>query len=332
MERNKLLERVQSLINLAERTDNEDEAQTFRQKADKLMVDYAIEQAELDAVRPAEQRSTPESLWIREFIRAKSTIKQDMCKALDSIAIHCRCKAVFFNYDADYGTVSAKVFGYASDLRYFEMLFTVVQLHMSGRIEPTPDVKLSLDENVYRLHEAGIKWARIADMLNRADWSGIYGPQSRGLKGRNPETAHWREAVRPSPNDPNMLIPWGGPSGDGKRLISAYKRWCKKIGDTPRAIPNPDAYQRGFAEGYVRRLQVRLWELERYGDWRGSTALVRRTESVDEALRAEFPNVVQEEAEERRIDLSAIAHGREAANEVDLTGNKMSDAEKAAIE
>jgi hypothetical protein len=335
MEQSKVLERVHKLLERAEHpgTDGE-EAEACRAKADKLMFDYAIEQADLDASRPAEKRSKPETLQVI-VCPSKTPIRQAMLDMVTSLASHCRLQVIFHNL-TEYEwfmdrNVEASLFGYSADLRYFEMLFAIVHLHMSSRISPKADPSLSLDENVYNLHEAGIKWEKIADMLNRRDWSSGYGDRKTTGSGhvgnRNPATAHWRKKVRASKNDPNTLIPWP----DGHRLINAYKRHCKAIGETPRAIPNPDIYRRSFAMAYASRLQQRLYTMQS-GSTGVGTALDLRRDSIESLVAETFPELVTVERDDlNKIDYNAVQDGYAAANEVDLAGNRVKNATKGSL-
>jgi hypothetical protein len=329
MEQNKVLLRVHKLLERAEHPGTPpEEAESSQRMADKLMLDYAIEQADLDATRPAAERAKPESLTV-VVCPINTPIKQSMADMVSSLATHCRSKAIFHHLRSTYNfgntSVKATIYGYPADLRYFEMLFAIVHLHMSARISPKADPALSLDENVYNLHEAGIKWEMIADMLNRADWSGYYGPG--GYYDRNPATAHWRKSVRASKNDPNTLIPWP----DGHRLINAYKRHCKAIGDMPRAIPNPDVYRRSFAMAYAARLQQRLWRMQHSSNVVG-TALDLRRDSIAAMIAEIYPELLEMERDDpSKIDYNAVDAGYSAANEVDLAGNRVGNATKGQL-
>jgi hypothetical protein len=327
MEQDAILRRVQALLDRAEHEDTPPhEADASRAKADELMTKYAIEQAELDAARPADKRQKPETLRVTVCSMA-NPIKQSMTDMATSLADHCRLGIVYHD-GWSHGDRTATLIGYPSDLRYFEMLFAIVHLHMSSRIEPKPNPNLSLDENVYILHEAGINWQHIADLLNREDWSMGYGDKkvsgSHHVGQRNPETSHWRKAIRPSKVEPHALIPWP----DGHRLINAYRRHCKAIGETPHAIPAPARYQRSFAVGYVMELQARLAEMDRK-EYTGSSALVLRSDSIDAFKRELFPDLAKmDRDDDGRVDRAGYRAGRSAGKEVELNGNK-AEASKA---
>jgi hypothetical protein len=313
-----ILARVRKLIERADHAGtSETEADACRAKAERLMLQHAIDEEQLDALRPAASRTVPEKTGI-EVCDAANPIRQNLCDLVQYIASHCRCQVVFYNLYGKYGRTSAVLVGYPSDLRYVELLFTSVLLHLSGQVEPTPDPLKSFDENVYILHEAGVKWQRIADVMNRAYDNHRY--ENINDEAAQDRMAVWRKSVRPSKDQPGVLVPWP----DGARLKNAYRRHCAKIGEEPRAIVSPATYQRNFAEGYVGRIATRLYNMRKANADIG-TALVRRTEDVTAAFNEFFPPELLGEAKKRketRYDYEAQNAGRRAGDLADLTGGR----------
>lgn len=303
---NKILNTVRNLIAKAEGTDNETEADAYRAKADKMMMDYAIEQAELDATKPAEFRIKPERLTFK-ICPSGHKLEQYFIDLVATIAAHVRCEVVYFNAYRKYGDTSAFCIGYSSDLQYLELLFTTLFLHMSGEVEPHPDHSKSFDENVHMLHEAGVKWARIANLMNHSFRT-------------KPWNQGWRDAVKMGKdNDQDTLVPWP----DGHRLINAYRRWCKEIGEEPRAIVSPIAWQRNFCDSYVGRISTRLWEMRQANPGTGG-GLVLRQESVKEMMDEIFPPKDLKKHKQKRLDRyegEARNSGRRAANTADLNAS-----------
>lgn len=299
MEQDKVLARVRKLLERAEHEATpEHEADSARQMADDLMLKYAIEQADLDASRPAAQRMTPEVLKI-DIIRADSAVKQWMVNVVMYLVGHCRSRVVFHGLGEEwtYGNTSATVIGYESDLRYFELLFTVIQLHFSGAVDPKRDDSISFEENCYRFHEAGITYRKMVHMLF-------------------PEVPH---------SDNPEIRKMGG------RCKTGYRKACKARGEEPRGIPNPDIYQKSFARAYSFRIWERLQAMER-NQSAVSTALVRRTESVAEKVVELFPNLTQvDSSDDGRTDIAGLMAGRQAGSEVDLTGTRMGSGNKIPL-
>lgn len=269
----RMLEKVRALIAKAESTDSPAEAEALFERAEKLMTKHMIDEAMLEATRPAEARMTPEVITID--ICAKGGLDDQFTDLAMFLASHFGCRIIFTGLGIKWlNKITARVYGYASAVRSFEMLYTGLHLDLAGQLTPKPDRQRSFDENVYILHEAGVKWQEIARMMNRAYLTG--------------PTAGWRQAVRPSKTDPESLVPWP----DGHRLINAYKRWCKEIGDTPRAIQSPVTFQRNFAQGYIYRINARLYEMKRKEEMQAGvgTALVLRQEAVDEMYEEHNPD------------------------------------------
>ncbi len=208
---NKILDKVRKLIAKSESTDSPEEGDALRAHAEKLMLEYAIEQAMLDETRPAEQRIKPEQLNIY-ICPSNHKLAQYFIRLMATLASHCRVEVINLNMYGKFGNTVAFCVGYASDLRYLELLYTTLFLHMSGEIEPKVDADKSFDENVHMLHAAGISWRRIVHIMC-------------------PEISKF---------DDHEIRKAGG------RCKTAYRRWCKEIDEEPRVIVSPIGYQRNF--------------------------------------------------------------------------------------
>ena len=302
----------------------QEEIDTCLEMADKWMTEHAIEQAQLDALRPADERVKPEILRLVVCERGNPLWRQ-LVDLAGYLATYCRCKEVYYGLQSNgrYG-IDIKLVGFPADLRYFEMLFTSLVLQMTSNLEPKPDLTKSLAENVYILHEAGVKWRRMADVLNKTNgtWDAHNGFQA------NPAVEHWRKEVRPSKTDPDMLIPWP----DGHRLINLYRRWCREIGELPRAIQSPIAYQRNFAEGFAGRVSMRLWEMEHRKQGTG-TALALRTEAVKEMYDEHFGELKEDKRKrpELRTDIDAWYAGCKAGDQADIGLTRVKDANRPQL-
>lgn len=297
----------------------QEEIDTCLTLADKWMTEHAIEQAQLDATRPAEERVKPEMLRM-VVCEAGNPLWRQLVDLAGYLSTYCRCREVYYGLRSNgrYG-IDIKLVGFPADLRYFEMLFTSLVLQMSANLEPKPDVTKSLAENVYILHEAGVKWRRMADLLNRAAGKNDL---------RQPLTDRWWDEIRRSKSQPNLLIPWP----DGHRLINLYRKHCKAIGELPRAIQSPVAYQRNFAEGFAGRISMRLWDMEHRKQGTGK-ALALRTEAVKEMYDEHFGELKEHKRKrpELRVDYDAYMAGRAAGDQADIGLTRVSDANKRQL-
>lgn len=290
-ELNKVLERVRNLIAKAESTDSDHEAQALRERADSMMLEYAITEAELDATRPAEQRVRPEKLVI-DICESASMFARYHITLINLLADHCRCTIIFHNAYGKYGRTQVSAVGFPSDLRYLELMYTAVYLHMSGEIEPKPDPAKSFGENCYVLHAAGISWRRIVFLTI---------PESRDYLA----DVEVRNA--------------------GGRCKTAYRRYCAEIGEQPVRINSPVSYQRNFCEAYVGRIAGRLYQMRQSQSGIG-TSLVLRMEDVQKTFEEMFPpedsTPISASKQNFRYDAAAQAAGRASGDRARLTADK----------
>lgn len=162
MPEDKILDRVRALINKADDpAATEAERDTYLQKADSLMLKYAIDQALLDANKNDDRR-TPVSRRIRVF-DIDSPWDSKFQTILSEIGRSTRSN-VATHYDG-----SVTVVGMGEDVDYFELLWTSVFLGFVSRLEPRWDNALGFDLNVYNLKMAGMKWSRIAEIANASN-------------------------------------------------------------------------------------------------------------------------------------------------------------------
>jgi hypothetical protein len=161
----KMLERVRALLAKADGTNFPAEADTFREKADELMTQYAIEQWEVDeaqagvGARPKPERRDFDMSWYRENSRSN-----ELWRLMQAVAYHCRVRLVYWRVS---GTIPAV--GIPSDLDWFDLLFTHLMLQMGKGLEPHPNPERSMIENLVTMKEAGMKWERIGELLINID-------------------------------------------------------------------------------------------------------------------------------------------------------------------
>lgn len=323
----KVLSKVRALIDKADHAATpKAEADACRARAEEMMLKYAIAEAELDKTRPAAQRMVPETYRFT-LCSGDNPVKQQLVDLVTTVANHCRCQVVIHFYKAKSAACEITAVGYNSDLRYMELLVTSLMLHVSGEVEPAVDPAKSFDENVYILHDAGVKWERIARLMNRT-----YEQYKDDFPGgaQSPESwmvRDWRKSVRPSKTQPEVLVPWP----DGHRLINAYKRHCAKIGDEPRAITSPKTYQRSFVQAYVREVSIRLFDMRQANEGIG-TALALRFEDVTDKVKELFPKMGKLNWKPINTDYRASAAGREAGSRANLNvGRSAADRNKREL-
>jgi Protein of unknown function (DUF2786) len=356
MELSKTLATVRALIAKAEDCDNPEssafnpaEAQAYRDKADALMLKYAIDEAMLEMARPAAERTKPEVIEVE--IGKYSDMTGWLLTMTSNLARHCRCR-IRNNSRYNKGVWFSKVYGFSSDLRYFEFLYTTIRLHFLGALRPQIDPALTLADNAYNFHNAGYNWLAMAE---------FYGWRKVDVYGWD-----WGDHCEEHPEDTDTKVPYKNRETDeyapatkiGGIFKRAYLAAVKARGETPTQIPasGTEAFRYCAAQAYVNRIRIRLADTERKRGEAGSE-LVLRTDDLDEFFKAENPDLFVErepvppcpECEKaksghcrkhpkgsygRTIAWSSAgyARGTAHANTADLTGGQTPGRTKKAVE
>lgn len=171
--RKKMLKRVADLIAKAEGTEFSAERDALRNKADDLMVRYAIEEAELarDQGRNLKAEVEKKSMSVAG---PDSPYRQQLIDLHWSLVRHSRCQAVYHGMRSNVSQpVYATVVGMPADLEYVEMVFTSLRLQMVNELEPVYDHGKTLQENVYEMRNAGMKNSRIEEQCGLSGGSAV---------------------------------------------------------------------------------------------------------------------------------------------------------------
>lgn len=231
----RILAKVRGLLaKAADSSIGPEEADLFRQKADELMVKYAISSWQLKTADANDRDIIGRKYdfsWYSESEHA-GTLWSIMLR----VSRHCRVKIV--TYRPDWYNHEIPVVGLKSDLDWFDLLFTNIMADFIAGLEPRPNRELSFDENVAALKESGMKWLRIAELLFEAEML--------PLKYGHPNTDH-----PPTQQQVHAM-------GLGPR----YTRFCSET-NRPRLRVTPAIYRRSYSAGYDDRLWERLSEMRR---------------------------------------------------------------------
>jgi len=222
--RAKILAKVRKVLDQAageQAVGNFAAAETFQAKADTLMMEYAIEEAEIAFAAPAGSRERPvfreydyEASGFGDISEDLATVFNELCKTVGVMRV-------------DWSWKKAKLIGFVHDLDYLDLLWTSIKLQMVNELSPHPIPGKSLEDNLIMLKETGLKWEDIFDQLKKA---GFY-----------PHTQNWERRI-------------------GVKYTGIYTRYCQATGRT-RQYANPTVYRRSFLEGYLYRITGRLREM-----------------------------------------------------------------------
>lgn len=218
--REDIMRKVAALLAKAESTGFSEERDALIAKADQLMMAYQIEAFELEFRKSKSERRTPEVRVFEYGTTGNREADQEMVQVFHDLA---RMVGVHLGF---WGWQTSKAVGYAEDLEYLQMLFMNIRLHLALQLEPKPDPKLPLEDNVAMLKEAGLKWVRIHELLKTA---GIM------------ENIPWERRI-------------------GVRFTKIYTDFCKE-NNRERVYTNPDVWKRNFIQGYCSEIRQRIREM-----------------------------------------------------------------------
>lgn len=294
-DRDKIIGKVQALLNKAASSGFTAEAEALRNKADELMTKFIIEEHELRAARPAGEREDPIH---HRFILAEagSPMRQQLADLAHTVATHCRCRVVFYGLSQPGSRyrLSCNVYGFPTDVEYFTLMLTSLQSQMANELEPKPDPDMSVWENFTMLKQSGLAWPRVFEVMGLSFNDG------------RKELMKYRA--------------WRNESGEGAERNVPPGTYVR-------------SFAQGFANQVDSRLwQIRVTRDKKLDEAPG-TALVLfdRSSIVDEYFAQENPGVRSVKTPEQRMVGSALRRGREAATRADLGLDRIGNAPRGQI-
>lgn len=285
-ELNKLMNRIQSLLSLADQPGIAPEAANgFRQRAESLMRQYRQDEENLIASDQPEIAPGVHRLWLGpadDQTRANSgghasatgeSFYREWYALAYAAARHAGaeiCSRWGRNPETGEYGIFAIMVGYSGDLRLAEMIYSNARIVFGERLEPKPDASLSDQVNAYRLRSAGITRDRAATLI----WG---------------ETSHARAAM----------------------VGKLYKAECAARGEAPaldgRGV-NAALYRDEFAKAFASELEYRLRRARDAADSVGGRmVLAGRAERVKEAFYQEFPDYRPQPKTEVAVVETAVA-------------------------
>ena len=329
-----VLSKVRKLVERAEHESTDpNEADACRRMADALMLKYAIDEMMLDKSRPADQRQRPGILTV--YTGPYNEASGHVGWLLEKLAAHCRCQVrMYFSYTSRDEGWQCKVYGFESDLRYFEMLFTTVRLHMLGILLPRVDRTASLEDNAYRLHNAGYNWLQIAEMYGWKKYRSGYWAEYNGTLPPNEianKTPYWHKDEG-----------WKSASQVGSNVKRAYHRECARRGETVQIIAanGTKTYRQSAADGYMSTIGSRLYDLRRHQARGTDLILASRVDDIAALFKEDNPDLFEEKVvsvddvtpakkggrkvrayKPRRVNEDAWQRGSAHAQTADLSGH-----------
>jgi hypothetical protein len=318
METDKILDKIRGLISKAESLETSgdklamNEAMACRSRADAMMQKYAVE--EWQAYQKAPQTELKPTRIKIDLGEHDNPFLTEIATLVNVISRFCKCSSIWMTGSGYGDTLEyAWVYGYESDLRYFEMLFTSIHLHMVGAIFPKPDPAKTLRQNAFELHNAGLNWFDIAK---------AYG---------------WFQ-VPPYPSEPkNMYVnkntgareTWARSIG---RIKQAYGDECASRDVVPMRIPpnGSETFRRNAASGYLARISQRLKEIAGQRGSGTELVLADKSQNINAALADDFPSAHATFSKKITYNEAAYRRGVSHANTAALN-HEATAAERKAL-
>jgi hypothetical protein len=277
------------------------EALACRERADAMMQRYAVQ--EWQTIQAAPVKAKPKRIKIN-IGEADNPFLTEMATLVNIVAKFCKCSSVWMTGSAYAPTGKQEycwVYGYESDLRYFEMLFTTLFLHMGGAIFPKPDPNKTLGQNAYELHNAGLNWFDIAKAY------GWYKVESRPGEAQN---------MYVNQNTSERLS-WSKSIGSIKK---AYAVEVARRHEEPLRIPPSGSYtfRLNAAQGYLSRIGQRLREISGQRGSGAELVLADKSQNITAMLAEDFPAMKNASARKNTYNAAAYAKGTQHANSASL--------------
>lgn len=296
MSTDKILERVRLLLDRAEHPNTPGpEAELCFAQANKLMVKHAIDEALIRSQQTASERQAPERREVKLGEGRIAEFWPTLRTILSAAALTNRCRVITFAG----GGSKCEIFGFAEDVAWVEMLYTSIYFSFISQINPKWDESKDYDENVYNFKVAGFKWY---DINEEAIKHGA--PDARALE----EVFDWR-------NGGTKKVPGKKIKGT---MITAYKRWAKKIGDNNLVSTTSfDEYRRQFSDAFGTRIAARLQRMQEENEQEtknhegAALALRDRMDDVDEFLWGTYPHL-HPESRKKEMELRRARREEEA--------------------
>lgn len=298
MNENPMLGKIQALIAKANSTDSPQEREALLAKADELMQKYAIDAAMLSAAKKLNGGKQEEPIKdLFQFGQSGEDMLNQWYNLAIAVAEHFDCRFMGWSNGNGY------MVGFPSNIEMAQMLYTSLHLHALAKLDPSPNKDLSFEQNVFELHEAGLRWRDIAHQMDKAwhEASELGIPLSDGWK----------------------LIGWDEKRKDGGRLIRACKAWAKAIGEPYIATSSPVTFRRSYAQGFLNEVRDRFSILKSYKEQQveatagAALVLFDRSKLVD-ALFDEVRGGQKDRKSRVKVQYDAYERGRAEGRKADL--------------
>lgn len=328
-----MLRKIQALLDKADGTDFGPERDTYRAKADEMMLKYSVEQYHLEEVRRARGEAVSLRPITKDIIVPWHKFAQKTYDLLLTLGSAIGVQMLYRGWEHGWRIT---LVGFEVDVRYVEMLWTTLRVQMLDMMEPEVDLSKTFDENVFALRQAGMDWMMVRQRMNAhvtVEWRPQY---SYDMDWSERDLCTPRnEKDRQNKHILSQSGPWpyccDSKSGTNTRLLSAYRRQCELHNVDPAVIRSVEGYRNAWADSFRYRIRERLTSKRGQGD--AALVLRNKAEEVrdvwqdlyDEMHKDDVP--VEPGKPSKRVakyvepawDPQGAARGRAAADKADLS-------------
>lgn len=265
----KIIDKIAKLLAQAEHPNTSDvERDTFLAKADAMMLQHAIDEAQVRASQSPNERRKPVRVDVQLF--DTNTVYGNKMRVIAGKV--ARVLGVSMAYSSRENM--CHLIGFSEDVSWMQMLFLNIQSNFVSKIRPRWNDELSLSENVAAFRESGVSWGDVSKI------------------------AHQHGAI----DDYDRK----GEFAQGDKLAALYKAHCKAKGTQPITITRHKAYRHTFTEAFTNRIMARLEEMQeaRRGASSGfEVVLYDAAKAVEDMFYEEFPHLDPKMREEEMARL-----------------------------
>jgi hypothetical protein len=302
----KYTNKIRALLEKAESTEYGPERDNLRAKAQELMIKWQVDEWQLDQARAARGESIVSKIVTKDIISTSDFREKFLLMLCDLAGIMGAKNVIYSNYGHSEGkpAMAVKLVGYEIDLRFLEMLFASLMMEAATTLEAKPDPKISFEENIFKLHEAGLNWERVRVLMNEAQENGA---QWRRIPGAYAYT------------DPitNKFVPG---ASDGGVMRKAYKRYCEENGEEYHTVVNGKRYRESYVHGFTSEIVTRFRATRRKAEVEsGAMVLYDRDKAVNDEFKRMFPKLGHYRSKRTHVLEEAASRGRAAARRADLS-------------
>lgn len=282
------LETVRRLMARAEHPNTpEAERELCFSRANKLMLQHAIDEHEIRAAQSESERRKPVvETW--SWMDSNSEYSSYFRTMLMSVAKSARCEIYIGTDNSAYEVVTV---GFKDDVAWMQTLYTNIYYTFMRFLYPKWDKEETLESNVYRFKKAGYKWIDIWNQMVEHHYGikDLYITKDAYI---GPEEYYTEELGLPIPPTKKGMD-W---------LFRQYRKHARLIGDTEHVKTQRFlAYRLTFAQSFTDTISERLYRMiEENNKHSNLPALVAISNEVKSEFYKQFPDESPEAIAERR--------------------------------